>query len=81
MENRGVITTELQVETAPPRVRQTAVLRLVGIAPSSWHRLPRDGERKRPPISTIQQLEYRTQVVYIIGLTIDFSVDLRMISC
>jgi putative transposase len=48
VENRDVITTELQVGTAPPRVRQTVVLRLVGIAPSSWHRLPRDGERKRP---------------------------------
>ena len=43
-----MITAELQVEAPPPRARQTAVLRLVGIAPSSWHRAPRNGERKRP---------------------------------
>lgn len=28
--------------------RQTRVLRLVGVAPSSWHRTPRGGERRRP---------------------------------
>jgi hypothetical protein len=34
---------------APPKPRQTRVLRLVGVAPSSWHRPPRDpAERKRP---------------------------------
>ena len=43
-----MIRTELQVDTPPPRPRQTQVLRLVGIAPSSWHRPPREGERKRP---------------------------------
>ena len=43
-----MITAQLQLETPPPRARQTQVLRLVGIAPSSWHRLPRAGERKRP---------------------------------
>lgn len=43
-----MITAELQVETTPPRVRQTHVLKLVGVAPSSWHRPPREGERQRP---------------------------------
>jgi transposase InsO family protein len=55
-----MITAELQVEsTGRPTgttkwsaarrcPRQTHVLRLVGVAPSSWHRLPRKGERKRP---------------------------------
>ena len=43
-----MITAELQVETTPPHPRQTRVLRLVGVAPSSWHRAPREGERKRP---------------------------------
>jgi len=43
-----VITAELQVETSPRRARQTQVLRLVGVAPSSWHRVPSAGERKRP---------------------------------
>jgi transposase InsO family protein len=42
------MTAALAVETPPPRPRQTTVLRLVGIAPSSWHRVPREGERKRP---------------------------------
>lgn len=43
-----MITSELQDETASPRPRQTQVLRLVGIAPSSWHRPPREGQPKRP---------------------------------
>jgi putative transposase len=43
-----MITTELRSETTKPRARQTQVLRLVGVAPSSWHRVPREGERKRP---------------------------------
>jgi putative transposase len=49
-----MITAELRTKTPPPppdtrlRVRQTQVLRLVGVAPSSWHRVPRAGERKRP---------------------------------
>lgn len=48
-----MIARELQLETPPPlgtrwRVRQTQVLRLVGIAPSSWHRGPRAQERRRP---------------------------------
>jgi hypothetical protein len=48
VETRGVITAELEVKTTPPRPRQTAVLRLVGVAPSSWHRPSRKGERKGP---------------------------------
>src|SRR5205823_3501279 len=52
-ESREMICNELQVDAPPPPgtrlwVRQTQVLRLVGIAPSSWHRVPREGERKRP---------------------------------
>lgn len=44
-----MITAEFQVVDAPPpRPRQTQVLRLVGVAPSSWHRPPCQGERKRP---------------------------------
>ena len=43
-----MITTELSVSTPPPRARQTQVLRLVGVAASSWHRAPRKGERRRP---------------------------------
>lgn len=48
VETRGVIAAELQVEASGLRARQTAVLRLVGVAPSSWHRVPRAGERRRP---------------------------------
>jgi hypothetical protein len=43
-----MICSELPLDAPPPRARQTAVLRLVGVAPSSWHRVPREGERKRP---------------------------------
>lgn len=43
-----MIRTEFHSEAAGSRVRQTQVLRLVGIAPSSWHRVPHEGERKRP---------------------------------
>ena len=50
-----MIIAELAVETPPPPTpaarrcpRRTQVLRLVGVAPSSWHRAPREGERKRP---------------------------------
>jgi transposase InsO family protein len=43
-----MITTELQSETTKRRARQTQVLRLVGVAPSSWHRAPRTEERQRP---------------------------------
>ncbi len=43
-----MIAAELRIETTPPRARQTQVLRLVGVAASSWHRPPREGERKRP---------------------------------
>ena len=43
-----MIASQLQLEAAPPRPRQTQVLRLAGIAPSSWHRRPREGGRKRP---------------------------------
>lgn len=42
-----MITAELQGVSSPP-ARQTHVLRLVGVAPSSWHRPVREGERKRP---------------------------------
>ena len=43
-----MIAAELRTEMPPPRARQTQVLRLVGVASSSWHRPPREGERKRP---------------------------------
>ena len=43
-----MIAAELQAATTPPQPRQTHVLRLVGVAPSSWHRAPRSRERKRP---------------------------------
>lgn len=43
-----MIAAELKAPNDLPRVRQTQVLRLVGIAPSSWHRTPHSGERKRP---------------------------------
>ncbi len=48
-----MIRTELQVDAPRPPgtrlgVRQTQVLRLIGVAPSSWHRVPREGPRKRP---------------------------------
>lgn len=43
-----MITRELQAEVSSPAARQTQLLRLVGIAPSSWHRPPRQGEPKRP---------------------------------
>jgi hypothetical protein len=48
VESRAMIAAELQAETTPPRPRQTHVLRLVGVSPSSWHRPPHVGERKRP---------------------------------
>jgi putative transposase len=43
-----MIAAELQAAAPPPKARQTHVLRLVGAAPSSWHRPLREGERKRP---------------------------------
>jgi len=43
-----LIAQELQAGATRRRPRQTRVLRLVGVAPSSWHRTPRGGERKRP---------------------------------
>jgi putative transposase len=43
-----MITAELEVEANVLPARQTQVLRLVGIAPSSWQRGPGEGERKRP---------------------------------
>jgi len=43
-----MIVAEFQVDTTTPPPRRTNVLRLVGVAPSSWHRAPREGERKRP---------------------------------
>lgn len=43
-----MIVAELQAEANRPRPRQTHVLRLVGVAPSSWHRAPRAAPRKRP---------------------------------
>jgi putative transposase len=51
-----MITTELKTPTDPPAhsaraPRQTAVLRLIGVAPSSWHRPPAAAPPKRrgPP--------------------------------
>jgi putative transposase len=43
-----LILKELKRETTGRRPRQTAVLRLVSVAPSSWHRPARETERKRP---------------------------------
>jgi transposase InsO family protein len=44
-----VIATELQSTATRPRPRQTAVLRAIGVASSSWHRPSRGPEeRKRP---------------------------------
>lgn len=46
-----MIVTELQAPTNPPHPRQTVVLRLIGVAPSSWHRKPAQAPPKRrgPP--------------------------------
>jgi len=50
-----MICAELNSTAAPPRPRRTTVLRLVGIAPSSWHRGPRaagrgaEASRPAPP--------------------------------
>jgi putative transposase len=46
-----MIATELQAPGSPPRPRQTTVLRLIGVAPSSWHRTPAEVPPKRrgPP--------------------------------
>jgi transposase InsO family protein len=43
-----MILAELRTATSLPRPRQTQVLRLVGVAPSSWHRRPTSQPRKRP---------------------------------
>lgn len=43
-----MIATELTDCTTPPRPRQTMVLRLIGVATSSWHRPVQAGPRKRP---------------------------------
>jgi transposase InsO family protein len=43
-----MIVTELQAPASPPRPRQTTVLRLIGVAPSSWHRKPSEAPPKRP---------------------------------
>ncbi len=46
-----MIVAELQVPSDPSRPRQTAVLRLLGVAPSSWYRQPLQAPPKRrgPP--------------------------------
>lgn len=43
-----MIASELELDKSQPRPRQTVVLRLVGVAPSSWHRAPLGRPRKRP---------------------------------
>lgn len=44
-----MIAAELQVDQTTPPARRTSVLRLIGVAASSWYRPPRDEpERKRP---------------------------------
>jgi len=43
-----MIASELELDKSQPPARQTVVLRLVGVAPSSWHRAPRAGPPKRP---------------------------------
>ena len=43
-----MISAEIQADTTTPPPRRTRVLRLVGVAPSSWHRPAREGQRKRP---------------------------------
>jgi len=50
-----MILSELQSPTAAPRPRQTTVLRLIGVAPSSWHRKPAQTQPKRrgPPRKAI----------------------------
>lgn len=59
-----MIAAELEHETTSRKPRQTAVLRLVGIAPSSWHRPPLEGERKRPgPAPQVIPDEVLTAVV------------------
>lgn len=59
-----MITSELQLDSQEPRPRQTVVLRLVGVAPSSWHRAPRAEPRKRPgPASKVIAPEIVAAVV------------------
>lgn len=50
-----MIVNELQSATSEPRPRQTAVLRLIGVASSSWHRQPTQTQPKRrgPPRKAI----------------------------
>jgi len=43
-----MIRTALTTDRTLPRPRQTQVLRLIGVAPSSWHRLPSGKEPRRP---------------------------------
>ncbi len=43
-----MIVAELLADPTPPRPRQTEVLRLIGVAPSTWHRRPRTDPPKRP---------------------------------
>ena len=65
-----MIRSELEAVVAPTPsrrsggARQTQVLRLVGIAPSSWHRAPCLAERRRPgpPLRSIAE-EVITAVV------------------
>ena len=44
-----MIASELQADQTAPPPRRTAVLRLIGVAASSWYRPPcNPAERKRP---------------------------------
>ena len=43
-----MIGAEFQADITTPPPRRTSVLRLVGMAPSSWYRPAREGQRKRP---------------------------------
>ena len=43
-----MIGGEFQADITTPPPRRTSVLRLVGMAPSSWYRPAREGQPKRP---------------------------------
>jgi putative transposase len=49
VENRKVIDVELETSETTSPARRTQVLRLVGVAPSSWYRVPAEQPKRRGP--------------------------------
>jgi transposase InsO family protein len=62
-ENRTVIKSEMEAPDTTAPARLTHVLRLVGVAPSSWYRVPPEQPKRRGPPAKAIPDEVREAVV------------------